>query len=53
MGLYAGIVLARMEGDVEAWVGIADVVDEGVLVIGASGSIQMMWVGSETGDRIA
>jgi len=31
-----------MAGDLEALVGIADVVDEGVLVIGASGSIQMM-----------
>jgi len=53
VGLYAGIVLDRMAGDVEAWVGIADVVDEGVLVIGASGSIQMMWEGSGKGDRIA
>jgi hypothetical protein len=38
---------------VEALVGIAAVVDEGVLVVGASGSIQMMWGGSVMGDRIA
>ena len=42
-----------MVGDVEASVRIAAVVDEGVLVIGASGSIQMMWEGSGKGDRIA
>ena len=42
-----------MTGGVEASVRIAAVVDEEVLVIAASGSIQMMWVGSETGDRIA
>jgi hypothetical protein len=50
---YAGIALDRMAGDVEALVGIAAVVDEGVLVVGASGSIQMMWGGSVMGDRIA
>jgi hypothetical protein len=41
-----------MAGDGEALVGIA-LVDEWVLVIGASGSIQMMWDGNGMGDRIA
>ena len=41
-----------MAGDVEALVGIA-VVDEGVLVIEACGSIQMMWEGNGMGDHIA
>lgn len=42
-----------MVGDGEALVGIAVVVDEGVLVIGASGSIPMMWEGNGMGDHIA
>jgi len=38
---------------VEASVRIAAVVDEGVLVIGASGNIRMMLEGNGMGDRIA
>ena len=42
-----------MAGDGEALVGIAAVVDEGVLVIEASESIQMMWEGNGMEDHIA
>ena len=42
-----------MAGGVKASVRIAAVVDEGVLVIAASGSILMMWEGNGMGDRIA